>query len=136
MKKNNTLKRILTYNGVVGLTFLLLYFSHQALLNPVNWKIPFSLFSIYLFFVIASLIIITGIELLFDFMPANAGYAFLVGIFLKMGAFILIFFSKGLGEATMNFTEKIAILVPLFVFLIIETIAIATRLKQTDNSQI
>ncbi len=136
MKKNNTLKRILTYNGVVVLTFLLLYFSHQALLNPVNWKIPFSLFSIYLFFVIASLIIITGIELLFDFMPANAGYAFLVGIFLKMGAFILIFFSKGLGEATMNFTEKIAILVPLFVFLIIETIAIATRLKQTDNSQI
>lgn len=136
MKKNNTLKRILTYNGVVVLTFLLLYFSHQALLNSVNWKIPFSLFSIYLFFAIASLIIITGIELLFDFMPANAGYAFLVGIFLKMGAFILIFFSKGLGEATMNFTEKIAILVPLFVFLIIETIAIATRLKQTDNSQI
>ena len=130
MNQNNTLKRILIYNSLVLISFCLLYFTHNLVLDPTAWKAPFSLFSIYLFFGICSIILITGIEFLFDVNPTSAAYAFLVGIFLKMGLFMLIFFAKGLAEHPLNFTEKIGILLPLFTFLGIESAAIITRLRK------
>ena len=130
MKQNNTLKRILIYNSLVLISFCILYFTHNLVLDETAWKAPFSLFSIYLFFGICSLLLITGIEFLFDVNPTSAAYAFLVGIFLKMGLFMLIFFAKGLAEHPLNFTEKIGILLPLFTFLGIESAAIITRLRK------
>lgn len=130
MKQNNTLKRIAIYNSLVLLSFCILYFTHNLVLDETAWKAPFSLFSIYLFFGICSLLLITGIEFLFDVNPTSAAYAFLVGIFLKMGLFMLIFFAKGLAEHPLNFTEKIGILLPLFTFLGIESAAIITRLRK------
>ena len=130
MKQNNTLKRIAIYNSLVLLSFCILYFTHNLVLDETAWKAPFSLFSIYLFFGICSIILITGIEFLFDVNPTSAAYAFLVGIFLKMGLFMLIFFAKGLAEHPLNFTEKIGILLPLFTFLGIESAAIITRLRK------
>ncbi len=130
MKQNNTLKRIVIYNSLVFISFCLLYFTHNLVLDATAWRAPFSLFSIYLFFGISSLILITGIEFLFDFNPTSAAYAFLVGIFLKMGLFMLIFFAKGLADHPLNFTEKIGILLPLFTFLGIESAAIITRLRK------
>jgi hypothetical protein len=130
MNQNNTLKRILIYNSLVLISFCLLYFTHNLVLDVTAWKAPFSLFSIYLFFGICSILLITGIEFLFDVNPTSAAYAFLVGIFLKMGLFMLIFFAKGLAEHPLNFTEKIRILLPLFTFLGIESAAIITRLRK------
>lgn len=130
MNQNNTLKRILIYNSLVLISFCILYFIHNLVIDPAAWKAPFSLFSIYLFFGICSIILITGIEFLFDVNPTSAAYAFLVGIFLKIGLFMLIFFAKGLAEHPLNFTEKIGILLPLFTFLGIESAAIITRLRK------
>jgi hypothetical protein len=130
MKQNNTLKRIAIYNSLVLISFCILYFTHNLVLDETAWKAPFSLFSIYLFFGICSLLLITGIEFLFDVNPTSAAYAFLVGIFLKMGLFMLIFFAKGLAEHPLNFTEKIGVLLPLFTFLGIESAAIITRLRK------
>ena len=130
MKQNNTLKRIAIYNSLVLISFCILYFTHNLVLDETAWKAPFSLFSIYLFFGICSLLLITGIEFLFDVNPTSAAYAFLVGIFLKIGLFMLIFFAKGLAEHPLNFTEKIGILLPLFTFLGIESAAIITRLRK------
>jgi hypothetical protein len=131
-KKNNTLKRILLFNGIALVSLVLFYKLHISLFNDSSWKLNFSLLSVYLFFSIASLVIISVIEILFDVTPANAGYIFLVGIFIKMGLFILIFYSKGLADAKMNVIEKLSIFAPLFLFLLIETLAITTRLKQDD----
>jgi|APGre2960657444_1045066.scaffolds.fasta_scaffold72478_2 hypothetical protein len=132
IKKNNTLKRILLFNGIALVSLVLFYKLHISLFNDSSWKLNFSLLSVYLFFSIASLVIISVIEILFDVTPANAGYIFLVGIFIKMGLFILIFYSKGLADAKMNVIEKLSIFAPLFLFLLIETLAITTRLKQDD----
>lgn len=132
IKKNNTLKRILLFNGIALVSLVLFYKLHISLFNDSFWKLNFSLLSVYLFFSIASLVIISVIEILFDVTPANAGYIFLVGIFIKMGLFILIFYSKGLADAKMNVIEKLSIFAPLFLFLLIETLAITTRLKQDD----
>lgn len=132
IKKNNTLKRILLFNGIALVSLVLFYKLHISLFNDSSWKLNFSLLSVYLFFSIASIVIISVIEILFDVTPANAGYIFLVGIFIKMGLFILIFYSKGLADAKMNVIEKLSIFAPLFLFLLIETLAITTRLKQDD----
>lgn len=130
--QTSTVKRILFFNGLIIVASILVYFIHFKMIDMNAWKPTFSLLSIYLFFGISSMVIVTGIELLFDFIPSSAAYGFLVGVFLKMGLFMLLFFAKGLAEHALNFTEKIGILVPLFLFLSIEAATVITRLKQLN----
>jgi hypothetical protein len=130
--QNSTIKRILFFNGLIIVVSALIYFAHFKLIDLDLWKVSFSLFSVYLFFGVCAMVIVTGIELLFDFIPSSAAYGFLVGVFLKMGLFMIIFFAKEMSENTLNFTEKLGILVPLFLFLSIESAAVISRLKHTN----
>lgn len=124
-------KHLIKYNliSLIGgiLTFLLHYFVLQMLDN----KLPYSLLGIYLFFAIAAVIIISGVEYLFKIMPASAGYGFLVGIFLKMGVFMVIFLGGNLADLKLSLLHKLSILIPLFFFMSVEALSVVKRLKQS-----
>ena len=122
-------QRIIKFNSLTLGVGVILFLIHQFLIQSYDLKLSFSLISIYLFFVISAIIIITGLELLFKFSPATTGYAFLVSVFLKMGLFTLIFFAGGLAEASLGKADKISILLPLFTFMTIETLVVVSRLK-------
>lgn len=122
-------KRIIKFNLLTLSIGVLLFLLHEFLIESFGLKLSFSLLSIYLFFVISAVIIITGLELLFNYSPASTGYAFLVSVFLKMGLFTLIFFAGGLAEASLGKADKISILLPLFTFMTVETLAVVSRLK-------
>jgi hypothetical protein len=62
-------------------------------------------------------------------LPDKVGYAFLMAVFIKMGLFILIFSSNGLLEKKLYLADKLGVLLPFFIFLLIEALAIASRLK-------
>jgi hypothetical protein len=132
MQKSSLVKRVLVFNGVIVATAVLM-----AVLQSVffNWNLPFSEVSLYVFFGISSIFIVTGIELLYTIMPNNAGYAFLVGMFVKMGLFMMIFYSKMLEIKNIHFSDKIFILVPLFVFLFLETLVVINLLMQKTDKQ-
>jgi hypothetical protein len=68
-------------------------------------------------------------------MPNNVGYVFLVGMFVKMGVFMIIFYSKMLEIKSIHFSDKIFILVPLFIFLSLETLVISNLLMQKTDKQ-
>ena len=126
MKKHLIKYNLISFIGGV-LTFLLHYFVLQMLDN----KLPYSLLGIYLFFAIAAVIIISGVEYLFKIMPASAGYGFLVGIFLKMGVFMVVFLGGNLADLKLSLLHKLSILIPLFFFMSVEALSVVKRLKQS-----
>lgn len=131
---SKSVKRIILFNAIV-VTLLLIGISVHPYLFDLKGQAPkISYVGIYLFFAISASVIITGIELLFDVMSDKVGYAFLVGIFLKLGFFTVMFLSKGLLDKPLTMSERLGIVMPLFLFLIVEVIAIGTRLKQAWDS--
>lgn len=124
MKRN-----LILYNSITLATGIVLYLIHSLLIKQFDIKLSISLSSIYLFFTIASIFIITSIELIYKYIPASVGYAFLVGIFLKMGIFVILFFAQGMSKTTLSMTDKFSILIPLFVFMAIEIVPVIKSLK-------
>ena len=122
-------RRIFLYNIISLITGVSLYFLHTLIISSLHLKLSFPLISVYLFFTISAIIIISGLELLFEYLASTAGYAFLVSVFLKMGIFVLLFFAGGIAEKSLSMIDKISILVPLFVFMTIETSVVIKRLK-------
>ncbi len=123
------IRRIIVNNIIALITGVVLYFLHTLIISSFQLKLSFSLISIYLFFTIAAIIIISGLELLFEYLASSAGYAFLVSVFLKMGIFVLLFFAGGMAEKSLTMIDKFSILVPLFIFMGIETSVVIKRLK-------
>jgi hypothetical protein len=132
MQKSSLVKRVLVFNGVIVAVAVFM-----AVLQSVffNWNLPFSEVSLYVFFGISSIIIISLIEVLYPMMPNNVGYVFLVGMFVKMGVFMIVFYSKMLEIKNIHFSDKIFILVPLFVFLFLETLVVINLLMQKTDKQ-
>lgn len=132
---SKSIKRILIFNSII-LAFVALGIWLHPIVLPSSTNPPLiSITAIYLFFGIAALIIVTGIELLFDVMSDKVGYAFLVGIFLKLGFFTVLFLSKGILDKPLSTTDRLGLILPLFLFLIIEVAAVATRLKQAWDAE-
>jgi hypothetical protein len=123
------IRRIVVNNLIALITGVVLYFLHTLIISSFQLKLSFSLISIYLFFTIAAIIIISGLELLFEYLASTAGYAFLVSVFLKMGIFVLLFFAGGMAEKSLTMIDKFSILIPLFIFMGIETSVVIKRLK-------
>jgi hypothetical protein len=123
------IRRIVVNNIIALITGVVLYFIHTLIISSFQLKLSFSLISIYLFFTIAAIIIISGLELLFEYLASSAGYAFLVSVFLKMGIFVLLFFAGGMAEKSLTMIDKFSILIPLFIFMGIETSVVIKRLK-------
>ncbi len=132
MQKSSLVRRLLIFNGIIVLVAVLMGFLQSILFN---WNLPFSVISLYAFFGISSIFIVTGLELLYTVMPNNTGYGFLVGMFIKMGLFMMIFYSKMLELKSILLLDKIFILIPLFVFLILETLVVSNLLMQKTDKQ-
>jgi len=126
-RKNEVAMRILKYCLIVIAAFVVLFSLHKMLLG--EHKMVLSLNALYAFFVVSTLIIIVSLELLANVLPDKVGYAFLMAVFIKMGLFILIFSSNGLLEKKLYLADKLGVLLPFFIFLLIEALAIASRLK-------
>ncbi len=123
-------EHLIKYNLISLIGGVIIFFIHYFVLQMFDNKLPFSLIGIYLFFAIAAFIIISGVEYLFKIMPATAGYGFLVGIFLKMGVFMVVFLGGNLAELKLSLLHKLSILIPLFFFMSIEALSVVKRLKK------
>jgi hypothetical protein len=132
MQKSSLVKRLLVFNTIIVVVAV---FMSTLQSSFFSWNLPFSEVSLYVFFGISSIVIVSGIELLYTIMPNNAGYGFLVGMFIKMGLFMMIFYSKMLELKTILLIDKIFILIPLFVFLFLETLVVSNLLMQKTDKQ-
>lgn len=123
------IKRIVLFFAVAIVLFLVTFFSHQYILSANKTELSFSLSSVYLFHIIAASLVYVIIEVIAEKLPTQAGYAYLASIFLKMGFFVLIFNTDLFGNEMLTKPERISLVIPLFVFLITEAIAVSKLLN-------
>lgn len=91
--------------------------------------LPYSLQKLYLFHGIAVLIVYLSIEFIYKKLPNQLGYAYLTLMFVKIGVFILLFKSAIFSNAELTLQDRLGLVIPFFLFLIIETASIARLLK-------
>ncbi len=120
------LKRIITVSVILVLLFVITFGLHNYINNS---DLSFSLLNIYSFHAISAIVVYTIVELVASKLPSQAGYAYLMMIFLKIGTFILIFQGSVFLKNDLSLPERISLIVPLFIFLIAEALAVAKLLN-------
>ncbi len=126
------IKRILGYLAIACLAFAIAFFIHDYSLNMKELYLSYSLLYVYLFNFIASVIIYTSIEVLAEKLPSQAGYGFLACVFLKIGFFVVLFQDTVFSEVRLELYQRLSLIVPFFLFIIIESIAIAKLLNSKE----
>ncbi|GAA4233868.1 hypothetical protein GCM10022291_11980 [Postechiella marina] len=120
------IKRIL----IVSIILFLLFVIGSNLQNYLTTvALSFSLFSIYLFHLVAAILVYVSVEIVAEKLPNQAGYAYLTLMFFKIGAFVLIFQSSVFANENLTQMERIGLVIPLFLFLIAEAIAVSKLLN-------
>lgn len=123
------IKRIFQFIVAIAILFLISYMPHNYVLSLKEIHISFSLFSVYLFHVIAAVIVYVIVEFVADKIPNQAGYAYLASIFLKIGFFVLLFQASVFANEQLTKPERFSLVIPLFLFLIAEAIAVSKLLN-------
>lgn len=123
------IKRILTYLSIITLVFIVVFFTHQYVLETKELVLSYSLLSIYLFNAITSIIIYGCIELVAEKLVTQAGYAFLTCVFLKIGFFIVLFQATVFSEVKLEMFQRLSLMIPFFLFIVIEAVGVSKLLN-------
>ncbi|WP_194768216.1 DUF6168 family protein [Tamlana sp. I1] len=120
------IKRILVFTLSIFLLFAISYTSHSYFITE---PMAFELWHVYLYHACAALIVYICVEGVASILPNQAGYAYLALMLLKIGIFVFVFKNSVLENDTLTRVERIALVVPLFLFLIAEAIGLAKLLN-------
>lgn len=95
-------------------------------------QIPaFSLVKLYVFLFIATLGSVSGMYYLFQLVPNQLGYAFLVTVFVKFGAAIISFPELMSDDPSLSKAQILSFLIPYFAFLSVEAFMVIKWLNKT-----
>ncbi|MBL3657745.1 DUF6168 family protein [Fulvivirga sediminis] len=119
---NRAFKRLLIFFIVLMGISVAMYSLQIYVLSSGNYNLHFELMPVYIFHFIATLLVCVLIEAISSIMPNQAGYAYLGSIFIKIGLFLLIFKDALFMEEGMNKPEKLSIVIPMLIFLMIESV--------------
>ena len=119
------LKRIIISVAIIIAAFFISYGLNKSL---IDIQLQYSLFSVYLFHALSAIIVYLIIEFLFTKLPNQVGYAYLMLMCFKIGAFVLIFQKSVFAVDLVALQERISLVVPLFIFLIIEALLVGKLL--------
>ncbi len=120
------IKRIII--ATVGI-LLLLAVSYGIHSNVITQIVSFSLLNVYVFFALSAILVYAVVELVFNYLPNQAGYAYLMLMLFKIGTFLLIFQADIFSEVDLSRADRMSLVVPLFLFLMAEALAVVNLLK-------
>ncbi len=119
-------KRILYFVIAIAVLFALTFSLHNYLNDST---LSYSLLQVYSFHAIAALLVYVSIELLATTLPNQAGYGYLMMMFFKIGIFLLMFQESVFEKDSLTQQERIGLVVPLFIFLMAEAVAVGKLLN-------
>lgn len=126
MKKDQR-NRIIQFITIVLITFIAGGFLHEQF---VSEDLEISVWGIYTFFAVSALLVYGAVEATLILVPSNTGYAFLMGLFIKMGAFLLIYSNVLMADEPSSKSAKLLMLIPFFVFLGIEALGVMKIMRK------
>lgn len=116
------IKRLVFFTIAIVVLATSVLFIQKWYISSQGESLTYSLNAIYLFHFVAYLIIVVSVELLSKKLPNQVGFFYLASVFIKIGVFVLIFKDAIFAENSMNFLERISIIIPFFMFLTFEAI--------------
>lgn len=108
---------------------LLLGVSYAVHSSFLNENLFFSLLSIYIFHAVSAVFVYATVEIVSNYLPNQAGYSYLMMMCLKIGAFVLIFQTSVFAKSPLSQVERVSLVIPLFLFLIVEAIVVSRLLN-------
>lgn len=126
-------RRIILFVALALVLFLINYFGLSFGLEGNQEAPRFSILSVCLFHLIASVLVYVIEELAIETVPSQAGVAYLALVFIKMGIFIMVFSSSILSTEGMYMSEKLVLIIPFLLNLFLEGFFVAKSLKIMDG---
>lgn len=123
------IKRLVYFYIALLVLFTISYFPHAYFLDDNEETLHFSLMAIYVYHLFAAAIVYAIVEGVAYKLPNQVGYAYLASIFLKLGFFVLIFKASVFSEVILSKVERFSLVIPLFLFLILEAVFISKLLN-------
>ena len=119
-------------NFYLKVSVLLLFLSlslfglhHVMDTNPI-----FDLIKMYSFLFLATLGFVCGMYYLFQLVPNQLGYVFLVTVFVKFGTALILFPQLLQTEPALTRGQTLSFLIPYFVFLAVEVLMVIKWLNK------
>ncbi|ARV09661.1 hypothetical protein BTO05_08405 [Winogradskyella sp. PC-19] len=128
------IKQLIIYSAVFALLFFLLLHGHDWILKQNDIGLRFSFYDTDLFFAVSSALIcihlqfFSGIETL----KSQLGYIYLPTLFIKGVIFFISFKNSVFSIEKLTTSERLSLLIPLFIFLIAEVYFVIKILKETN----
>ncbi|NRD18502.1 hypothetical protein HNV08_00465 [Winogradskyella eckloniae] len=116
------IKTVLVYIISFALLFFIISFSQEYLYNDLDVLLRFNLWDINLFLAIASFLICAQLQLLslIDSIKTKLGFVYLPTFFIKGILFYAAFKSSVFSLETLNTPERLCILIPFLLYLVLE----------------
>jgi hypothetical protein len=126
-------KNLITYILVFASVGVLSYLLHNNFMEEKNISLPFSLKKVYLFFVLFSLVICSLFEIgsVINKIKEQLGFIYLGTIIFKITVFAVVFYQSIFAIDLTN-AQRIALIIPMAIFLFIEVFFVAKILNKTS----
>lgn len=126
-------KNLITYILVFASVGVLSYLLHNNFIEEKNISLPFSLKKVYLFFVLFSLVICSLFEIgsVINKIKEQLGFIYLGTIIFKITVFAVVFYQSIFAIDLTN-AQRIALIIPMAIFLFIEVFFVAKILNKTS----
>jgi hypothetical protein len=117
-------KDIFTYILVFVILFLIGFYTHQAILSSKEIQLSFSLEKVYAFHAFFSVLVCLNLRwgATKEKVLPQLGFIYLGSLILKLVLFSILFYKTVLQKGNFTSSEKISLLIPVLIFLIIEVI--------------
>ncbi len=130
-------KKIFIYAVICGLALLIGYSAHSFILDSKNIEHPFTLFNIYLFQCIATLVLCAIFEIIAqksEQLKNQLGFLYLAAMALKVILFCVFFSGILFASIVLTKMDSFSLLIPIFLFLLVEVIIIVNILNRNNEN--
>ena len=129
------IKSIVVYTLAFAVLFIIVHFSQEFTLNESKNTVRFNLWDTNVFLVVASLLICVHLKLFSSIksLQPQLGFIYLPTLFIKGGLFFLAFKSSVFSLETLTMVERLSLLVPLLLFLVLEVFFVVKILAQNED---
>lgn len=126
-------KNLITYILIFAIVGVSTYLLHNNFIEEKNISLPFSLKKVYLFFVLFSLVIcfLFKVGSVINKIKEQLGFIYLGTIIFKITVFAVIFY-KSVFAVDLTNAQRIALIIPMAIFLFIEVFFVAKILNKTS----
>lgn len=126
-------KNLITYILIFTIVGVSTYLLHNNFIEESNISLPFSLKKVYLFFVLFSFVIcfLFKVGSVINKIKEQLGFIYLGTIIFKITVFAAIFY-KFVFAIDLTNAQRIALIIPMAIFLFIEVFFVAKILNKTS----